>query len=439
MRIDHVSTIVRREYFTRVKSKGFWIATLILPLAMAALVILPSLVLMKTKATHHLTVVDGVGGVGEKLAQELAHPDAAKRSPMPSSELGDSSENEPSRFAVTVVPAAADAAKQSAQLDADVLAGTIDSWIRIAPENLESSRVEYHAASVSNFLTQRRLQKGLRRVFDTVRLEKQGYDASKVVQLTRDVDLDTLKVTAQGTRAEAGEAGFLLAYLLFFLLYLGVSIYGAMVMNGVLEEKTSRIVEVLLATTTPAELMLGKLVGIAAAGLTQLAVWMVTLAAVTAPGVAGALAFGLGDKIPQLAPVVFFHFLLCFLLGFLLFASMYAAIGAATNSTQEAQQFSFVVIPFLVAPVLFMVAVINDPDSTLAVVLSLIPPFTPLLMLLRIAVKMPPLWQILLGYALTTGFVAGMVWLCARIYRVGILMYGKRPTFSELGRWILRS
>jgi ABC-2 type transport system permease protein len=95
-----------------------------------------------------------------------------------------------------------------------------------------------------------------------------------------------------------------------------------------------------------------------------------------------------------------------------------------------------VVLPFLIAPMLFMMTVINDPDSTLATVLSLIPPFTPLLMMLRIAVKTPPAWQIALGYLLTTAFVYGMVSLCARIYRVGILMYGKRPTFRELGRWL---
>ena len=111
-------------------------------------------------------------------------------------------------------------------------------------------------------------------------------------------------------------------------------------------------------------------------------------------------------------------------------------IGAATNNTQEAQQFAGIVIPLLVGPVLFMMPVINDPDSTLSVVLSLLPPFTPLLMMLRIAVKMPPLWQILAGYLLTGAFVAGLVWLCARIYRVGILMYGKKPTFAELWRWI---
>ncbi|MCZ7652699.1 MAG: ABC transporter permease [Thermoanaerobaculia bacterium] len=130
------------------------------------------------------------------------------------------------------------------------------------------------------------------------------------------------------------------------------------------------------------------------------------------------------------------HFLLLFLLGYFFFATLYAAIGAASNNLQEAQQFAGVVVIFLVAPVLLMMPVINDPDSVLAVVVSLIPPFTPLLMMLRIAVKMPPAWQIALGYLLSGGFTLLLVWLCARIYRVGILMHGKKPSLAELWRWL---
>jgi len=441
MRIDKVSTVLRREYMIRIKSKAFWIATLVLPLAIGILIFLPSLLLMKTRATHHLTVVDAIGGVGERLAKELTEKNNAPKVPtqLGPEDLEKRQDEQTPLFDVTVVSASADAAAQAQELDAEVLAGKTDAWIRITPESLKTSKVEYRAESVSNFLTQRRLEQALTRVFSVVRLADQGYDSEKVVELTRGVDLDTLKVTEEGTRAERGEAGFILAYGLFFMLYMVMAIYGGLVMNGVLEEKSSRIVEVLLATTTPSELLLGKLAGIGLAGLTQLGVWAIAIAAFTAPGVVGALAAGLGDVIPQVSPVVLVHFLLFFLLGFFLFSSMYAAIGAASNSTQEAQPFTGIVVPFLIAPVLFMMPVINDPDSTLAVVLSLVPPFTPLLMLLRIVVKMPPLWQILLGYALTIGFVGFLVWVSARIYRIGILMYGKRPTFRELGRWILRA
>jgi ABC-2 type transport system permease protein len=434
MRISQVRTIAKREYLTRIRSKGFWIATLVLPLAMAVLVIVPSVVMMKAKAMHRLTVVDAVGGLGDELARRLT---SAARETQPKADQIDRNEDaQTANFKVNVVASSGDTDAQRAELDRQVLGGRIDAWIWLDRENLQSNSVEYHAESVSNFMTQRRLERELSRVFATARLTAAGYDAQKVVELSHPVDLETLKVTEQGTRAEAGMVGFFLAYLLFFLLYMVVAVYGAMVMNGVLEEKSSRIVEVLLATTTPKELMLGKLTGISLAGLTQLGVWAAVLGAITAPSVLGALAGGMADKIPTVPPIVLVHFLLLFLLGFFLYASFYAAIGAATNSTQEAQQFTAVIIPFLIAPVLFMMPVINDPDSVLATTLSLVPPFTPLLMMLRIAVKMPPAWQIALGYLLTTGFVWAMVSGCARVYRIGILMYGKRPTFRELGRWL---
>ena len=434
MRVDQVKTIVRREYLTRIKSRGFWIATLLLPVALGVVVFLPSLLMMRTKATLQLTAVDAVGGLGERLAAELDELERSAQREAAGLDRDDASET--ARFALEVIPAETDAAAQQAALDRQVLAGETDAWIWIAPESLESGEIEYHAESVSNFITQRRLERGLTEVFSHVRLARAGYEPELVVKLTRPVDLKTLKVTEEGTREEEGMVGFFVAYLLFFMLYTVVAIYGGLVMNGVLEEKTSRIVEVLLATTTAKELLYGKLLGIGLAGLTQLGVWMATLAAITAPGVASAVAFGYGDAIPQIAPSVFVHFLLLFLLGFFTMAALYAGIGSATNSVQEAQPLTAIVMPFLIAPVLFMPVIINDPDSTMAVVLSLVPFFTPMLMMLRIVVKMPPLWQIGLGYVLTAALVWGLMALSARIYRVGILMYGKRPTFAELGRWI---
>jgi ABC-2 type transport system permease protein len=434
MRTDAVLTIAKREYLTRVKSKGFWITTLLLPLAMAALTILPSLIAMKTKASHRLAVVDEVGGIGERIVAEIAGlerdetADAArpKRSGTPETAL----------VKVELVALSGDPAALRARLDERVLAGEIDAWTWISPASLDEGKVEYHAESVSNFMTQGKLERAISRAVADSRLAAAGLDAAEVARLTRSVDLKTVRVSAAGSREEAGMAGFFFAYFLFFLLYMVVMLYGQQVMNGVLEEKSSRIVEVLLSTVRPIELLIGKLVGIGGAGLTQLAVWLGTMAVLSAPAVVTALAIMPEGKLPQVTVALVVHFLVLFLLGFALYAVLYAAVGAATNNVQEAQQFAGFLVIFLVAPIFFLMPVINDPDSTLAVVLSMIPIFTPLLMLLRIAVKMPPLWQILASYLLTAGFVALLVWVCARIYRVGILMYGKKPTFQELWRWV---
>lgn len=434
MRLDHVSTILKREYLTRVKSRGFWIATLVLPVAMAAIVVLPSVIAMKSRGSLRLAVVDELGGVAADLERRLAAPLAAPADGAEALAAG-SSPDQRSAISIEAVELTADATALRAELDRRVLAGEVDAWIWISAAGLERDEVEYHAESVSNFMTQERLERALSRAVAQRRLEREGFDVERVTRLVRGVELETVRISETGSRKEAGLAGFFLAYFLFFLLYTVVAIYGQQVMNGVLEEKSSRIVEVLISTVRPSELMVGKLAGIGLAGLTQLGIWMVTMLALSTPGVLGAMMVA-GGRLPTVSAGLVVHFLLLFLLGFFLFSSLYATVGAATNNAQEAQQFAGIVVPFLVAPVFFMVPVINDPDSTLSVVASLVPPFTPLLMMLRIAVKTPPAWQILLGYLLTAGFVAGLVWVCARIYRVGILMYGKKPTFGELWRWL---
>ena len=234
-----------------------------------------------------------------------------------------------------------------------------------------------------------------------MRLAAAGVDPHLVDELTRTIDLDTLRVSAAGSRAEAGEAGFILAWSLFFLLYMILLIWGQQVLNGVLEEKSSRIVEVVVSAARPADLMMGKLVGIGLAGLTQLAIWLLFIGGVTAPGVVAAIAGAPeGFSIPSLPLDVALYYCAYFIFGYFFFATLYAAIGAAFNNVQEAQHLMSIPLVFIVAPVTMVFPVINAPDSTLATVASLFPPFTPLLMPVRLAVKMPPPWQIGLSFVL---------------------------------------
>ncbi|MEK7424611.1 MAG: ABC transporter permease, partial [Actinomycetota bacterium] len=289
-----------------------------------------------------------------------------------------------------------------AKLDRRVLGGEIDAWLWISSAGLAKDVIEYHAESVSNFMTQSRLSHVLSRVVADSRLAQAGLDSARVAELTRDVDLQTVRVSEAGSREEAGMAGFFLAYFLFFLLYMVVMLYGQQVLNGVLEEKSSRIVEVLLASVRPLELLVGKLLGIGAAGMTQLGIWLATMVALSAPAVMTALAIApAGAQLPRVGAPLVVHFLVLFLLGFGIFATLYAAVGAATNNIQEAQQYAGFIVIFLIVPMFLIIPIINDPDSTLAVVMSMIPFFTPLLMMLRIAVMMPPIWLILGSYVLT--------------------------------------
>ena len=224
--------------------------------------------------------------------------------------------------------------------------------------------------------------------------------------------------------------------ILLMILYMSILLWGQAVMTSVIEEKTSRVVEVMAAGVSPTTLLAGKLLGVGAAGLTQFLVWAISMFGVSVFAAGAAMG---PFAMPEITPVMLVSFVLFFVLGFLFYAALYAAIGAAVNTVQEAQSLAFpVMLPIILAMVSFP-AVLEAPDGALAVTMSMIPGMSPLIMFLRIVVLTPPLWQIALSIALLVLGILGVVWVAARVYRVGILMYGKKPTFPELMKWVRHS
>jgi ABC-2 type transport system permease protein len=445
MRLELAAIVGKREYLARIRTKGFWIATVAVPAFIGAVVLGPSLLISKTRTEQRLTVVDATGsGLGREIEDALAS--GGKSGGQPGSlhrARGEGASGEDGeglvRFVVRLLQPPADAAGQAAlrkELDAMVLHRQIGAWVWIGREGLAANRFEYHAESLSNVITQAALERRISEVVGRWRLRQAGLDAAKIAALVHPLEVQTVRISATGSRAEGGAAGFFLAFGLFFTLYMGVLLYGNQVMQGVLEEKSSRIIEVLTAAVKPTELMLGKLGGICLVALTQMAIWAAAIAVLTTPALLVLITRRPEMKLPVLHPVFWLNFFLLFLCGFFLFATFYAMLGAAFNSAQEAQQLAGLPAIFVVAPAVFMVKIINDPDSALAVGLSLVPPLTPLVMMLRIATRMPPLWQLLAAYGLAAAAIAVMIWLCARVYRVGILMYGKKPTLQEIWHWV---
>ncbi|HUF77732.1 MAG TPA: ABC transporter permease [Thermoanaerobaculia bacterium] len=415
--------IANREYLSRIKSKGFWLATILLPLFLVTLGVVPVLILARTTSRLAAVLVDETGVLGPAIAERLAE--------------GATTFGPAAHLDLELTAPAADRVTQRAELDRRLLDEETDAWIWLDREGLAEGRVEYHARNVSNTLTQELLEAAISTEVQKLRLVEAGFDPEVVEPLLEPVSLRTVKVSASGSRDEAGEAGFLLAYGLFFLLYMVLLIWGQQVLTGVLEEKSSRVVEVIVSSARPFDLMLGKLIGIGGAALTQFGIWLATAVALTAPGLLSMLGSLPEDAgLPSFSATQALAVVVFFLLGFFVFASMFAAVGASFNNAQEAQQLSFLPTAFIILPIFFLFPVINDSSGTLAVVTSLVPPLTPILMPLRIAVEMPPLWQIGLAVVLTSLFVYFMVRLCGRIYRVGILMYGKKPTVKEIWRWV---
>jgi len=409
-------TVARREYLERVRSKAFLLGTLVAPVLMAALMIGPSLVATRQHGKPlKIAVLDASGILQASVEAALAQKKAG-------------GEN---RF---LIQASGDAPMQARLEEAKkaVLAGRLDGYVYLPADVLSSSKAEYYGRNVSNRLDLRQMETAIEDTVVGRRLSDAGLDPDHVQQLTRRLDLETIRLSETGARVDRGVT-FIFATILMMLLYITVLMWGQALMTGVIEEKSSRIVEVAVSAMSPWSLLLGKLLGIGAAGLTQLGVWVASLALL---GGYSSTFLPADAALPEITPLILASFLIFFLLGYFLYAALYAAIGASVNTMQEAQSLVFPVLMPLIGSMVFFPVVLQSPDSTLSVVLSLIPFATPLLMFLRITVLTPPAWQIVLSIVLTGLTVAAVTWVSARIYRVGILMYGKRPTFPAMLRWV---
>jgi ABC-2 type transport system permease protein len=411
---DRLWAVVRREYVERVRTKGFLIATVLGPVIMAAMMIIPALVARS-------------GGKPLKIAVLAA--DAPLRTAVEAALREERVDGRP-RFDVKA--GERDGVGREPALRAATLAGRLDGYLVLSASAGSSASASYYGRNVSNFGDLRDLQRKVSDVLIARRLTTAGLDPGKVKDLTKEVDLRTIRLSTSGEREDRG-AAFFLSIILLMILYTSILMWGQLVMTSVIEEKTSRVVEVLASSLPATHLLWGKLLGVGAAGLTQFLVWSASLAAISLAAT-GPLIGSL--KMPDVSPLVIVSFVLFFLLGFLFYAALYAAIGAAVNTVQEAQNFVFpVILPLIVGLVCFPV-VLESPDGGFAVTLSLLPFLTPLMMFLRIVVLTPPWWQIGLSLALLGLAIVGAVWFAARVYRVGILMYGKKPTFPELMRWV---
>lgn len=404
--------VAQREYLEKVRTKAFIFTTLFIPVLMGLSILVPSkMATMKAGKPKHIVVVVSSPATGEAIRAQLAER---------SKDIGGS-------YNVDVDLTATEA--ERAALAARVKSGEIDGFLWATDDALAARSVTYSARNVGDVFESAVLQSAVTLARMQARLQSRGIGPEELQDLLKKVEL---KVET-GEKKSSGQLMFLFTFILGAMLFMTVLVYGIAVMRSVLEEKSSRVMEVLLSALTSKELMAGKILGVAAVGLTQIAIWLVLAVALGAPGLAAA-----GPVLKQInfsaGALVFFA--VFFLLGYLLYSSMYAALGALMNSEQEAQQLQMVVMGPLLFAYLMMFGVLRQPNATFSVVLSLVPFFAPLLMYMRILVQPPPAWQIALSIALLVATIYGVVGLCARIYRVGILMYGKRPTLPEIWKWL---
>jgi ABC-2 type transport system permease protein len=265
------------------------------------------------------------------------------------------------------------------------------------------------------------------------RLAERGVTADQAEQMLKPVNLQTVEIKGGQEKKGPGEGKFFAGFGVAMTLYFMLIFHGMAVMRSVLEEKTSRVMEVMLSSVNAKELMAGKIIGVGAVGLTQVAIWLVLGLAVNSPMLAASK--GLREMVTSSAGLLIW-LPIYFVLGFLLYSGLYAALGAAVNSDQEAQQLQFFVTMPLIIPIVIMTMIIRQPDSASSVWLSMVPFFSPILMPVRMAMHTPPSWQVIASIVVLLATMYLILFLCSRIYRVGILMYGKRPTLPEIMKWI---
>lgn len=417
--------VAKREYLERVRGKWFVIATVFGPLFFGAIMIVPAVLGARTGASRDVAdvaILDATGtDVGRRLGDRLRGP------------TGDTT----LARVVTVAPDGLAAAESTATRA--VAARELQGYFVLDGATLQGISARYAGRNVSSVSDIEELRTSVRNTVLAYRLEQSGVPPQQVRSLTETrLQLATERLSERG-RGGSGVANVIFGGAVAILLYFSIFIYGLNVMRGVQEEKQTRVAELVVSSARPDALLAGKVLGIGAVGFTQLAIW--AAAAAVLFNVRGRIlrAFGVESMsipLPDISVGVAALLLLFFVLGFILYASLFAAVGAMVNSDQEAQQAAQPVMFLLVSSVLFLQPTLQNPNSRMAEVVSWIPFTAPVMMPLRMSLtSVPPieLALVLLGIALTCALVT---WLAARIYRVGLLMYGKRPSMGELWRWV---
>jgi ABC-2 type transport system permease protein len=435
--LSNIWLIIKREYLERVRQRSFIVLTVLLPAIVGGAFFIPAkLSSMKSSKTQHLVVVTSDQKFGEILRQQLlsAKTDDEKTGANKSKEDKDDKDSDDDNKSSNNYTIDVDSTPGETEraLQNRVSSGDIDGYLWLSDEALDARKVKYEVRESSGVMEKSWLSGQLDRAILLRELAQRGVSGDQADVLLKPVKLDVVQLKG-GHETKANDKGMFFAILIMvMLLYMAVIFYGVSVMRAVLEEKNSRVMEVLLSSATSTELMAGKLIGVGAVGLTQIGIW-ITMASVY---VVPALAVSASTGEIHIAPLTLVAFALFFLLGYLLYSSVYAAVGAVITSEQEGQQLQFIILLPLIIAVFMMGPVMRAPDSPIAVWTSMIPFFSPILMYVRIAIQPPPAWQIAASLLLLVATIAGILILCARIYRIGILMYGKRPTLPEIVKWL---
>ena len=401
--------ICKHECFKRIRTRSFLITTFLMPLFLAAVIGIPAV--LGARANHEnqrIVLACPRADLAESIRERL-------------------DVNTKGAYHVTIVTDVSEA--EHRRLLSAVNANRLDGIIWIDADSIKQGRAIYQRRTARDFIWQQLVRNSVSGGFNRMRMAEYGIKPDQIQSMFEGAELEMSITGATRGDVSRDAAAIITVLLLATMLFITLLSYGVMIMRSVLDEKASRVIEVLLCSATPDELMSGKILGVGAVGLLQVTVWGIMAVAMAKPPSGTP-----GVHVVPLPLMIYFG--IFYLLGYLLYSAMFAAVGAAFNSSDEAQHWTFVIISPLIFACTLITPVAAAPNSTLAVITSMIPFCSPVLMYMRLAVETPPGWQIGLCFALLIGAIYVVQRIATQIYRVGILMYGKRPSIREVVRWL---
>ena len=406
--------IIKKEYRMIVKKKSFVISTILTPMIMGLFIFLPMLITKVGRGEKTIAIADFSGFVSSEF-QEL------------SQSTGTSS--------LTFVTVDVDSKQSQSVIDEYtglILRKEVDGLLFI-PANVKKERKAFfYALNISDFETNRFISSTIQNVVSKQVLIEQDIDHDLVKEATRGILFETLKVKREGVSKSSSGTEYMMSIFMLTILFSIIMAYGQLIMRGVIEEKNNRIIEVLISSTNSYQLFYGKIIGIGLAGLTQVAIWMAMGALIL-----GRTSLGISAGILNFLTLELgIYFIIFFIIGYFMYSILFSIVGASVNTDQEAQQFAAPITYLLIVPFIVGILITQNPNTTLVTVASFFPLFTPTLMFMRISVAVPAFVQILASIVSSILFTVFLAWLGAKIFRIGILMYGKKPSLKEIIRWL---
>lgn len=441
--------VVRHEYTKIVYKWTFLIGTLLFPILAACFAIVPAIIFSLKGEQTRIVVVDPTGKILPRLKENVS----AERIEAKARQALTESYGEPnmaqqdqmkqgaamlaSGFAFVEYNATGKSSEEiRRELNSKAAGDEIDAYLVIPPDIAASGAIfEFRSRKAGDFVANDTLRDALNEAVRSQRLADANISEALVRDLSQNVQFVSKSINEKGEEKDS-EMLFIASLVIGMMIYITLTIYGNVIMGAVVEEKETRIAEILFSSAPPFTLLFGKLVGVGLAGLTQLAIWVGSLVVIVTFLAMQSDMAPILASLPNITPLMVAYFFVFFIVGFFIYASIFALVGSMVTSMQEGGQFAFPPIMIMLIGFYFSFAVIRDPNSSLSFWVSIAPLFAPMTMPVRILAETPPFWQIGLSVLLNCLAIAGLVWLAARVYRVGMLMYGKRATIPEVWKWI---